>query len=135
MMLLSEAERDRLLVFLTAELARARRRRGLRLRVVEATALVADAGGEAARGGGRLAGVGRQGSGLRAQERSGGCGSAGDGWRRAARAWWAGRWPRPGRVSVPWRRPGRVDTPTRASQGRHSHERADRRGADRAGRH
>ena len=43
MMLLSEAERDRLLVFLTAELARARRRRGLRLNVVEATALVADA--------------------------------------------------------------------------------------------
>ena len=33
MMLLSEAERDRLLVFLTAELARARRRRGLRLNV------------------------------------------------------------------------------------------------------
>ena len=31
MMLLSEAERDRLLVFLTAELARARRRRGLLL--------------------------------------------------------------------------------------------------------
>jgi urease subunit gamma/beta len=43
MMLLSEAERDRLLVFTTAELARARRRRGLRLNVVEATALVADA--------------------------------------------------------------------------------------------
>jgi urease subunit gamma/beta len=41
MMLLSEAERDRLLVFLTAELARARRRRGLRLNVVESTALVA----------------------------------------------------------------------------------------------
>jgi urease gamma subunit len=31
MMLLSEAERDRLLVFLAAELAQARRRRGLRL--------------------------------------------------------------------------------------------------------
>src|ERR1700760_1409062 len=55
MMLLSEAERDRLLVFLTAELARARRRRGLRLNVVEATALVADAVCEAARDGGRLA--------------------------------------------------------------------------------
>ena len=54
-MLLSEAERDRLLVFLTAELARARRRRGLRLNVVEATALVADAVCEAARDGGRLA--------------------------------------------------------------------------------
>jgi urease subunit gamma/beta len=54
MMLLSEAERDRLLVFLTAELARARRRRGLRLNVVEATALVADAVCEAARDGGRL---------------------------------------------------------------------------------
>jgi urease subunit gamma/beta len=55
MMLLSEAERDRLLVFLTAELARARRRRGLRLNAVEATALVADAVCEAARDGGRLA--------------------------------------------------------------------------------
>ena len=55
MMLLSEAERDRLLVFLTAELARARRRRGLRLNVGEATALVADAVCEAARDGGRLA--------------------------------------------------------------------------------
>src|SRR5262249_59653083 len=55
MMLLSEAERDRLLVFLTAELARARRRRGLRLNIVEATALVADAVCEAARDGGRLA--------------------------------------------------------------------------------
>jgi urease subunit gamma/beta len=55
MMLLSEAERDRLLVFLTAELARARRRRGLRLNVVEATALVADAVCETARDGGRLA--------------------------------------------------------------------------------
>ena len=55
MMLLSEAERDRLLVFLTAELARARRRRGLRLNVVEATALVADAVCEAARDGERLA--------------------------------------------------------------------------------
>ena len=55
MMLLSEAERDRLLVFMTAELARARRRRGLRLNVVEATALVADAVCEAARDGARLA--------------------------------------------------------------------------------
>ena len=55
MMLLSEAERDRLLVFATAELARARQRRGLRLNVVEATALVADAVCETARDGGRLA--------------------------------------------------------------------------------
>src|SRR5262249_1871980 len=54
-MLLSETERDRLLVFLTAELARARRRRGLRLNIVEATALGADAVCEAARDGGRLA--------------------------------------------------------------------------------
>ena len=51
MMLLSEAERDRLLVFLAAELARARRRRGLRLNVPEATALIADAVCEAARDG------------------------------------------------------------------------------------
>src|SRR6476646_2528037 len=54
MMLLSEAERDRLLVYLTAELARARRARGLLLTVVEATALVADAVCEAARDGKRL---------------------------------------------------------------------------------
>jgi urease subunit gamma/beta len=52
---LNEAERDRLLVYLTAELARARRGRGLLLNVVEATALVADAVGEAARDGKRLA--------------------------------------------------------------------------------
>lgn len=54
-MKLNEAERDRLLVYLTAELARARRGRGLLLNVVEATALVADAVGEAARDGKRLA--------------------------------------------------------------------------------
>jgi urease subunit gamma/beta len=52
---LNEAERDRLLTYLTAELARARRGRGLRLNVVEATALVADAVCEAARDGKRLA--------------------------------------------------------------------------------
>jgi urease subunit gamma/beta len=52
---LSPAERDRLLVFATAELARSRRRRGLRLNVPEATALVADAVCEAARDGKRLA--------------------------------------------------------------------------------
>lgn len=54
-MKLNEAERDRLLTYLTAELARARRGRGLRLNVVEATALVADAVCEAARDGRRLA--------------------------------------------------------------------------------
>lgn len=54
-MLLSPSERDRLLLFTAAELARARRRRGLRLNVVEATALVADAVCEAARDGRRLA--------------------------------------------------------------------------------
>jgi urease subunit gamma/beta len=52
---LSPAERDRLLLFSTAELARARRRRGLRVNVVEATAMVADAVCEAARDGLRLA--------------------------------------------------------------------------------
>jgi urease subunit gamma/beta len=51
---LSPAERDRLLLFTTAELARARRRRGLRLNVTEAAALVADAVCEAARDGKRL---------------------------------------------------------------------------------
>ena len=55
MMLLSEAERDRLLVFMTAELARAEVAPGPRLNVVEATALVADAVCEAARDGARLA--------------------------------------------------------------------------------
>ena len=53
-MKLNEAERDRLLIYLTAELARARRARGLLLNVVEATALVADAACEAARDGKRL---------------------------------------------------------------------------------
>jgi urease subunit gamma/beta len=52
---LSPSERDRLLLFTAAELARARRRRGLRLNVVAATALVADAVCEAARDGQRLA--------------------------------------------------------------------------------
>jgi urease subunit gamma/beta len=54
-MFLSPTERDRLLLFTAAELARARRRRGLLLNVVEATALVADAVCEAARDGQRLA--------------------------------------------------------------------------------
>ena len=53
-MKLTENERDRLLLYLTAELSRARRARGLRLNVVEATALVADAVCEAARDGKRL---------------------------------------------------------------------------------
>ncbi|MFC0863662.1 urease subunit gamma [Sphaerimonospora cavernae] len=51
---LTPAERDRLLLFTTAELARARRARGLRLNVPEATALIADTVCEAARDGRRL---------------------------------------------------------------------------------
>ena len=53
-MKLTPSERDRLLIFTTAELARARRARGLRLNVPEATALIADAVCEAARDGARL---------------------------------------------------------------------------------
>jgi urease subunit gamma/beta len=52
---LTPTERDRLLLFTAAELARARRARGLRLNVPEATALVADTVAEAARDGRRLA--------------------------------------------------------------------------------
>jgi urease subunit gamma/beta len=52
---LTPTERDRLLLFTAAELARARRARGLRLNVPEATAVVADAVCEAARNGARLA--------------------------------------------------------------------------------
>jgi urease subunit gamma/beta len=52
---LTPSEQDRLLLFTTAELARARRRRGLLLNVPEATALVADTVCEAARDGARLA--------------------------------------------------------------------------------
>jgi len=48
---LTPGERDRLLIFTVAELARARRARGLLLNVPEATALVADAVAEAARDG------------------------------------------------------------------------------------
>jgi urease subunit gamma/beta len=51
---LTPTERDRLLLFTAAELARARRARGLRLNVPEATALVADTVAEAARDGRRL---------------------------------------------------------------------------------
>jgi urease subunit gamma/beta len=54
-MRLTPSERDRLLIFTVAELARARRARGLRLNVPEATALVADTVCEAARDGRRLA--------------------------------------------------------------------------------
>ena len=51
-MRLTPTERDRLLLFGAAELARARRARGLRLNVPEATALIADTVCEAARTGG-----------------------------------------------------------------------------------
>lgn len=54
-MRLTPTERDRLLIFSAAELARARKARGLRLNVPEATALIADAVCEAARDGVRLA--------------------------------------------------------------------------------
>ncbi|MEV7770311.1 urease subunit gamma [Kitasatospora sp. NPDC086791] len=54
-MQLTPTERDRLLIFTAAELARARRARGLRLNVPEATALVSDTVCEAARDGLRLA--------------------------------------------------------------------------------
>jgi urease subunit gamma/beta len=51
---LTPGEHDRLLLFTVAELARARRARGLRLNVPEATALIADAVAEAARDGLRV---------------------------------------------------------------------------------
>ena len=54
-MRLTPTERDRLLLYGAAELARARRARGLRLNVPEATALIADTVCEAARDGVRLA--------------------------------------------------------------------------------
>ncbi|MCX3059721.1 urease subunit gamma [Streptomyces beihaiensis] len=54
-MRLTPTERDRLLLFGAAELARARRARGRRLNVPEATALIADTVCEAARDGKRLA--------------------------------------------------------------------------------
>jgi urease subunit gamma/beta len=54
-MRLTPTERDRLLLFSAAELARARKARGLRLNVPEATALIADTVCEAARDGARLA--------------------------------------------------------------------------------
>ena len=54
-MRLTPTERDRLLLFGAAELARARRARGLRLNVPEATALIAHTVCAAARDGARLA--------------------------------------------------------------------------------
>ncbi|MFJ9419340.1 urease subunit gamma, partial [Streptomyces sp. NPDC101227] len=54
-MRLTPTERDRLLLFGAAELARARHARGCRLNVPEATALIADTVCEAARDGARLA--------------------------------------------------------------------------------
>jgi urease subunit gamma/beta len=51
---LTPGERDRLLIFTTAELARRRLARGLRLNVPESTALIADTVCEAARDGRRL---------------------------------------------------------------------------------
>jgi urease subunit gamma/beta len=54
-MRLTPTERDRLLIFQAAELARRRRARGVLLNVPETTALVADAVIEAARDGARLA--------------------------------------------------------------------------------
>ncbi|MFF0557905.1 urease subunit gamma [Streptomyces sp. NPDC004266] len=52
---LTPTERDRLLLFTAAQLARSRLKRGLRLNVPEATALIADTVCEAARDGLRLA--------------------------------------------------------------------------------
>jgi urease subunit gamma/beta len=63
-MRLTPTERDRLLIFTTAELARARRARGLRLNVPEATAIIADAVCEAARDGKRLMEAAAIGAGL-----------------------------------------------------------------------
>src|SRR4051794_1172156 len=54
-MRLTPREQDRLTIFLAAELARARRARGLRLNVPEATALISDVFCEAARDGATLA--------------------------------------------------------------------------------
>ena len=53
-MRLTPTDRDRLLIFTAAELARARRARGLQLNVPEATALIADTVCEAARDGRRV---------------------------------------------------------------------------------
>jgi urease subunit gamma/beta len=61
-MRLTPTDRDRLLIFTAAELARARRARGLKLNVPEATALIADAVCEAARDGARLMDAARAGA-------------------------------------------------------------------------
>ncbi len=53
-MRLTPTEQDRLLIFTAAELARARRARGLLMNVPEATAIIADTVCEAARDGARL---------------------------------------------------------------------------------
>ncbi len=53
-MRLTPTERDRLLIFTTAELARARKARGLRLNVPESVAIIADTVCEAARDGRRI---------------------------------------------------------------------------------
>jgi urease subunit gamma/beta len=53
-MRLTPTERDRLLLFSAAQLARARQTRGLLLNVPEATAVIADTAAEAARDGARL---------------------------------------------------------------------------------
>ncbi|MDQ2955537.1 MAG: urease subunit gamma [Actinomycetota bacterium] len=52
---LTPSERDRLLLFTVAELARSRRRRGVLLNIPETIAIVADEAAETARAGGRLA--------------------------------------------------------------------------------
>ena len=57
-MRLTPTERDRLLIFTAAELARARKARGLPLNAPEATAIVADTVIESARDGQRLQGCG-----------------------------------------------------------------------------
>lgn len=53
-MQLTPQERDRLLLFTAAQLARSRRERGLLLNVPEAIAIIADTAAEVARDGGRL---------------------------------------------------------------------------------
>lgn len=63
-MRLTPTERDRLLIFTAAELARARRARGLQLNVPEATALIADTVCEAARDGKRVAEAAAAGAGV-----------------------------------------------------------------------
>ena len=63
-MRLTPTDRDRLLIFTAAELARARRARGLLLNVPEATALIADTVCEAARDGARLTEAAARGAGV-----------------------------------------------------------------------